>query len=492
MSIDILNYELPSLDELQIAIDKQLAAPKKGGLAHFVRMAWHILEPSTPLVWGKVLDLVCDDLENIVFNPRFEPRWLCNIPPGTMKSMLVSVMFPSWVWTFAPEKTFTGVSHEQGLAIRDSRKMRLLVTSEWYQQRWPLKMASDADAKTLFENERRGFRQAVPFRSMTGRRSDFVIVDDPHSAEDANSAAYREEAARIFRETLPTRVNNTSSAILIIMQRLHVADVSGIILEDENKFGYETLILPMRFEKDRADPKDWRKEEGELLFPERFNEQTVSNLERLLREYGSAGQLQQRPTPRDGGMFKRDWFLLWDKPMPNDVMWVRGYDLAASTKTSADKTSSIKMGITADKQIIIADCQDERLSPADIKTRMLNNAQFDGQHVRISIPRDPAAAGLAAVETYRQLLVGYDCRFSPESGDKQLRAMPLAAQAEAGGVFLMKGNWNETFLDEVCNFPNAKHDDIVDASSRAFNELMQMSRPVKNKVATYGGRLVRN
>src|SRR5690606_34559308 len=121
-------------------------------------------------------------------------------------------------------KSFTGASHEQGLAVRDARKMRLLIESEWYQERWPLKLAGDANAKMNFENEHRGFRQAVPFRSMTGRRSDFVIIDDPHSAEDANSVAARDEATRIFRETLPTRVNNDQSVIIVIMQRLHEGD----------------------------------------------------------------------------------------------------------------------------------------------------------------------------------------------------------------------------------------------------------------------------
>src|SRR5690606_10698400 len=153
----------------------------------------HVLEPTTPLTWGKPLDVMCEVLEEIFYNPGFQPRLLANVSPGSMKSLLWSVIFPAWVWSLDPTKSFTGVAHEQGLAIRDARKMRLLVESEWYQARWPLAMASDANAKTYFENEYRGFRQAVPFRSMTGRRSDFVIVDDPHSAEDANSPAYREE-----------------------------------------------------------------------------------------------------------------------------------------------------------------------------------------------------------------------------------------------------------------------------------------------------------
>lgn len=492
MSINLSNIELPSSHEIQIAIDRAKCQPRIGGFAEFVKMAWHVLEPSTKLVWGKVMDVVCAELESIILHQTFQPRLLINIPPGTSKSMLTSVLFPAWIWTFKPTHSITGVSHEQGLAIRDARKMRLLIESEWYQERWPLKMAGDANAKTFFENEHKGFRQAVPFRSMTGRRSDLVLVDDPHSAESANSAAERDEAARIFRETLPTRVNNDDSAIIVIMQRLHQADVSGIILEDEDHFGYDTVILPMRYEKDRGCAVDWRTEEGELLFPERFPEKSVQSLEKMLMEYGAASQLQQRPVPRDGGMFKREWFE--DKfmsAMPNDVVWCRGYDLAAGTKKTNDPTASCKIGITSDNKVIIAHVNNERLSPNAVRSLVKTNAEMDGTHVRISIPRDPGQASFTQVEQFRQDLMGYDVRFSPETGDKSVRASPLAAQAEAGGVYLVKGEWNAEFLDQLCNFPNAKHDDMVDAASRAFAGALEMQRKPKPKVSVFGGRILR-
>lgn len=488
MSTAAKNMKLPPFEEIKRAYTRKAC---QRSLAEFVKAAWHVLEPTTPLTWGKIVDVMCEELERIVYEPRFQPRLLMNVPPGTMKSMLVSVMFPAWVWTNNPEKSFTGVSHEQGLAIRDARKMRLLVESDWYQEHWPLKMAGDANAKTLFENEKRGFRQAIPFRSMTGRRSSFVLVDDPHSAEDANSAAYREEIKRIFRETLPTRVNNDESAIIIIMQRLHQEDVSGIILEDEKKFGYETLILPMRFEKDRADPKDWRKEEGELLFPERFSEESVTALERLLLSYGSSGQLQQNPSPRGGGLFKHEWFagkIL--EAMPHDIVLCRGYDLAASIKDSADYTASVKMGKTPDGKIVVCHAEMKKLTPQGVQALVKQNAMADEYGCRISIPRDPGAAAFTQVELFSQNLMGYDVRFSPESGNKQMRVMPFAAQAEAGNVYLLKGEWNTMFLEQLTTFPTAKHDDAVDGASRAFSEILLMTRPTKQKTSVYGGMII--
>lgn len=492
MSIDLSQINLPSFKELQIALDR---AECRESLAEFVKRSWHILEPSTQLRWGWAMDAICEHLEAVT-DGRIK-RLCINVPPGFMKSLLTSVFWPAWEWGPAnkPHMRYIGTSHVKDLAIRDATKTRTLIESEWYQERWPLNLKDDQNAKSNFANKHEGFREAAAFTKMTGKRGDRVILDDPIGAHDANSPAELLSAERAFMETLPTRVNDEDSAIIVIMQRLHERDVTGIILEEELE--YTHLMLPMRFEAERrcytdigfVDP---RKNDGELLFPEFFSEERVNTLEKSLREFGTAGQLQQRPIPRDGGMFKREWFE--DKfigAMPNDVVWARGYDLAAGTKKTNDPTASVKIGLTTDNRVIIAHVNNERLSPNAVRALVKQNAESDGTHVRISIPRDPGQASFTQVEQYRQDLIGYDVRFSPETGDKAMRATPLAAQAEAGGVYLVKGDWNAEFLDQICNFPNAKHDDMVDAASRAFSEVLQMVRKPKPKISTFGGRIVR-
>lgn len=480
--IDFSKVKLPSIEAVQIELDKRRC---KNSLSAFVKAGWHILEPTTPLAWGKVLDVLCGELEQIFFNPGFQPRLMINIPPGAMKSLLVSVFYPAWVWTMEPSHSFTGVAHEQGLAVRDARKMRILVESEWYQARWPLKMAADQNQKLSFENEKRGFRSAVPFSSMTGRRSDTVLLDDLLSAEHANSDAHLVEIERVFKETLPTRVNNDKSAIIVIGQRLCERDVPGIILEHPTKYGYKTVILPMRFEADRADPLDWRTEEGELLFPERFSEQSVDALEELLGAYGTAGQLQQRPSPRDGGLFNRAWFKPLDA-MPNDLTLVRGWDLAATTNATSAWTVGALLGVTRDSKIVIVDIVRGRWTPEGVYRVITQSAEADGHHVRQSVPCDPGQAGIAQKNQIAQNLAGYDVRFSSESGDKVTRALPLSAQAEAGNIFMMKGDWNKTFLDEICMFPGSKFKDQVDACSRAYAEILKMTKNKQSGVSCFG------
>lgn len=475
--------KLPTKEQLSIELDRRQCVR----LSEFVKKSWHILEPTTKLVWGNVLDIICSDLEDVFRNPGFQPRRLYNVPPGSMKSLLVSVMFPAWVWTIDPTKSFTGAAHEQGLAIRDARKMRILIESEWYQARWPLKMAADQNAKTSFENEKLGFRQAVPFGSLTGRRADFLLIDDPISAENANSEAALNESERIFKETLPTRVNNDQSAIIIIMQRLHERDPSGLILEHPQKYGYKTLIFPMRFEEDRADPQDWRTHEGELLFPERFSEEAVSALEEVLGPYAAAGQLQQSPVPRDGGLFNREWFKPLDA-IPNNIRWTRGWDLAATTNATSAYTVGVKLGKTPDGKIVIGHVIRGRWSPEGVYRVVNETAENDGVGVRISIPKDPGQAGVAQQKQFALNLSNFDVRFSPETGDKVTRAMPFSAQAEAGNVYYLKGDWNAAYFDEISMFPNSKFLDQTDATSRAYMELMKLEQ-FNSTVSIYGPKV---
>jgi len=213
-----------------VAIERELCSRS---LAEFAKRAWHVLEPATPLKWGWALEAICLHLEAVTYGQI--NRLLMNVPPGTMKSLLTGVIWPAWEWgpRNLPEMRFVGTAHEEQLAIRDSRRCRDLIKSGWFQALWPIKLLADLDGKREFGNTRKGVRQARAFTSMTGTRSDRVLLDDPISADNANSPAKLEAARIAFTETLPTRVNSDQSAIVVIMQRLNEKDVSGVILDME-------------------------------------------------------------------------------------------------------------------------------------------------------------------------------------------------------------------------------------------------------------------
>lgn len=469
----------------RLAIEREAS---RRSLATFAKLAWLTLEPSTPLKWGWALDAICEHLEAV---SRGEiKRLLMNVPPGSMKSLLTGVIWPAWEWGPAglPQHRFLGTAHSQTLAIRDSLRCRRLIASQWYQDRWPITLTSDQNAKTKFENDKTGFREAMAFTSMTGSRGDRVILDDPISADGANSDAELENARITFTETLPTRVNNDKSAIVVIMQRLHERDTSGVILEAG--LPYEHLCIPMRFEPDRrcstsigwTDP---RKKDGELMFPERFSEEAVQELEKTLGSYASAGQLQQRPAPRGGALFKREDFNVVAS-LPQGCRMVRGWDLAATDDPSAAWTAGALLAQDDSGRLYLADMVRIQGTAAQVEALLKSTAAMDGVAVRGSIPQDPGQAGKMQAQYLVRQLAGFDYRASPESGDKFTRAMPFAAQVEAGNVFLVRGEWNRAFLDEAATFPNGKWKDQIDAVTRAFDMLVVKQRP-KAQTSYVGG-----
>lgn len=372
-----------------------------------------------------------------------------------------------------PHIRFIGASHEQGLATRDTLKMRRLVTSEWFQARWPIRLTGDQNQKTYYENDSTGFRQACAVASMTGRRGDRVVWDDPHSVEASLSPAHRETALRVFQETLPTRLNNpASSAIVVVMQRLHQGDVSGFILEGD--YGYEHLCLPMEYEKDRVcvtslGYPDRRTEEGELLFPERFSREVVERDKKIMGSMATAGQFQQRPAPRGGGFFEWEKIQIVDT-FPRMKALIRYWD-KAGTQDGGAYTAGTLMGLGVDNLFYILDCVRGQWAAPKRESIIKSTAESDGKSVRIWIEQEPGSGGKESAESTIRNLAGYTIKAERPTGDKIARAEPFAVQVEAGNVRMLRASWNDDYMGELRLFPASKYKDQVDSSSGAFNKL---------------------
>lgn len=447
-------------------------------LVDFVRLAWPVIEPGTKYVHGRHVEVMCEYLEACAAGEI--RRLIINVPPGTMKSTLVGVMFPMWLWgpKKRPSERFVGISHEQSLGVRDNLKCRRLASSEWYQRLWPhVKFTRDQNEKINFENAATGFRLVATPSNITGRRGNFVLVDDPISVESANSEVEREKVNLWFQESLPTRMNDPeNSVIILVMQRLHERDPTGFILS--KNWGWEHLMLPMRYEPARRSHGDWRSTEGELLFPERFPEHVVEELENTLKEYASAGQLQQRPTPREGGLFKRHWFdgkIVAQVPQGGRAC--RAWDLAGTVKKTGnnpDWTVGLRMWRVG-PNFYVDNVKRLQESPGVVMGNIKVSAKTDPRGCVIRLPKDPGQAGVAQADNMIKELAGYSVKVVGITGDKETRARPAAVQAEAGNVYLVgdpqNDPWIERFLDELCTFPMGQHDDQVDAFADALNEL---------------------
>ncbi len=488
----------PRLTKLALALEASILTES---FAEFAKAAWHVLEPATKLQWDWPLDAICEHLEAVTDGQI--THLLINVPPGCMKSLLVGVMWPAWEWTDPRRRhyRYLGTSHKDALAMRDNLKCRRLIQSRWYQDRWQVQLTSDQNAKGKFENSDTGFRESMSFTSMTGSRGDRVILDDPLSVDDALSEAELLNAKNTFLESLPTRVNNVFSAIVVIMQRLHEQDTAGIILE--KKLPYVHLMLPMRFEPERRCTtilgfKDPRKKLGELLFPARFGETQVKLLEQTLGVYATAGQLQQRPAPRGGGMFKDKHLKLWarDRPIPDVMFVVQSYDTAFTDNTANDPTACTVWGVFRHPVrkvncALLMDAWDEHLAYTKARKRIVSDwtATYGGRTGANGKPDDlhpgrradniiveNKGSGISILQELRAANVPA-ISYNPGKADKFARASQTMPLYELDLFYVMESTaeptqpvqWARPFVSQLSKFgPGVSaHDDYVDTLTQA-------------------------
>lgn len=283
------------------------------GFAEFVRQFWPIVCPE-PLVWNWHLDVFCEELESIARDRQKDigrELAMC-VPPSSTKSLIVSVLWQPWVWTWWPESRWITCTYEQSLANDLSGDSRALVNSEEYQRAWPLKIVRDADRN--WKNEKGGWRRAVGTGGpITGKHAHFHVGDDLIKEQESRLgppqaiAAVMHKAATFWFGTLITRAIKLGlTARVLVGQRLHPDDPAGQAMREH---GYESIVFPMRFEAKRADPKDCRTIDGELLCEARCDEEGVTKLEYSLGNAGARGQLQQDPQPPGGQLIKPEYMM---------------------------------------------------------------------------------------------------------------------------------------------------------------------------------------
>jgi predicted phage terminase large subunit-like protein len=454
----------------------------------FVKEAWHVIEPGTSLRWNWHLTAMCAHLE-AVSDGRLPPWGIINVPPGSSKSTIVAVLWQAWEWGPRGQRhlRYVSTSFEEGNVTRDTRKCRDLIRSEWYRTLWP-EVEMVRAGETSFANSDTGSREGVTFAGITGKRGDRVVIDDPHSVKGAESEAERTRTVREFLEGGLNRSNDAlTSAMIVVMQRLHETDLTGALLA--RKLGFWHLMIPMEFEPERrcttplvveggrnwTDPRTYT---NELMDPGRFPQEAVDR-QKEAGDYAWAGQYQQRPAPRGGGMFKvpEDWALDRSEGgrvvthCPDGGRTVAGWDAAGSKRKTSPYSVRVKM-TRVGGDYYIRHVVRRRTDPTELDQMVRDVVKDDGLGTFQSLPQDPGQAGKSQKWAWAEQLAGYDFKITPETGDKETRAEPFAAQWGAGRVFLVKGDWNSEYIDELRGFPAGTYKDQVDASSRAFAELV--------------------
>lgn len=442
-------------------------------LAEFVRSAWPILEPSTTYLSNWHIDTIAEIL-TAVTNGEIQ-RLVINVPPGAMKSLLCCVLWPAWEWAEVnPSSRWLFSSYDKSLSTRDSVKCRRVIKSDWYQERYGhrFRLTGDQDVKTLFENDSTGFRMATSVGgSGTGNRADRIVVDDPHKITEADSESVRSNTVEWWATEMSNRGSSAASAYVVVQQRAHFGDVAGWCIDS----GYEQLIIPQEYEGQKhfiLGKEDPREAPGELLWGERFNADWVASQKQALGSYAYAGQHQQRPVPREGGMLKLAWFERYGVApdrKPTDKVII-SLDSANKAKELNDPSVATIWLVRDAKYYLLWVWRDRVEYPA-LKRSVFGLAEKWNPH---EILIEDKASGTQLIQEMR----GGKYSIIPimPEGDKIMRMSLESPAIEAGRVVLPNvAPWLPDYEAEMTQFPRSPTKDQVDSTSQFL--LRMRSRP---------------
>lgn len=396
-------------------------------------------------------------------------RLMIFMPPRHSKSETVTVRYSAFRLEQDPKMNIILGSYNQKLANRFSRK-----TYRIAKQR--IALAKDRKAVEEWETAIGGGIRAVGVGAgITGFGGNLIMIDDPvKNREEAESEAYREKCWDWFNDDLYTRLE-PDGAIVLTMTRWHDDDLAGRLLKEMEEGGehWEVLRLPAIAEE--KDPMG--RKVGQALCPERYDIASLRRAEKKLGAYSFAALYQQRPTPLEGALFKRDWFK--DKIVekePENLKWARGYDLAVSQKTSADYTASFRCGFDKQGNLYISGGFRGRIEYPEQRRYVVQRMKQE-KNTRHGVEK--ALHGEALVQDLRRepTLRAIPLKAVKVDTDKFTRALAWANLAEEGKVYIVRGHWNADFLDECCRFTGKgdAHDDQVDAVSVAVGMLSKKS-----------------
>lgn len=462
----------------------------KNNFGAFIRAAWPVVEPAMQLIDNRHIDAMADHLQAVA---EGDIRFLMiNIGPGYAKSIIASVMFSAWLWARNPQTRVIAATYAAALTIRDSIRTRDLIVSDWFQRlfnpQWRVsRETKEGDYerhdpatggwKMVKENEdwlsnsMTGERRALSVGGKaTGFRGDGQIFDDLLNATDKHSKPARDYARDWAISTMSTRFNDMRKGWRVVIgQRLHEDDPYGAMLATGD---YVHLCLPSEFEHDRKCTtslgegktwEDWRTEEGELLFPELFTPAVIAQAKKDLGSYDYAGQHQQRPAPAEGGLFKRDWWQYYEIAPQFDVIAI-SVDATFKESVDSDYVSIQAWGFIGPRSYLLDRVHDQMGFTSTKQAIRAMRMKWRPDAILI----EDKANGPAIIDDLKRTINGI-IAVDP-AGGKQARAWATQPDIEAGCVYLPEDKaWAQEVVDEAAAFPNAAHDDDVDAMTQALN-----------------------
>lgn len=409
-------------------------------------------------------------------------RLIINMPPRHMKSHAASVAFPAFMLGHDPTARIVTVSYAEELAYKHSNDTRMVMGSDWYRRAFPGTVLSAVkNTQAEFATTRHGLRLATSVGGpLTGRGGNFLIIDDPQKADDGYSDAKRQQVINWYRRTANTRLDNPKTGVIIVVQqRLHEQDLSGVLLEAG---GWTHLNLPAIAETTQVIPTGpdevHVRERGDVLHPERMPLDLLQQVRSEIGEFAFAGQYQQRPAPEGGGIVKLDWFGRYKGELAPHVgdRIIQSWDLAWTASELANY-SVCTTWLYRDYRLYLIDVFRKRLEMPDLVTLIPRHADAWNAE-QVVLERTGVGIGLLQ-QFYREQDPRQErYKHHEPRDDKATRLHKVARFIADGRVYLPEqAPWLQAFERELQSFPNGKYDDQVDSLSQALLWLWHKSPP---------------
>ena len=397
-------------------------------------------------------------------------RLIVNMPPRHTKSEFASYLFPAWMVGKNPKLKVIQTTHTGELAVRFGRKMKNLVdTSEFAQVFEDCKIAADSKAAGRWETNKGGEYYAAGIGgAITGRGADLLIIDDPHSEQDALSETAMDSAYEWYTSG-PRQRLQPGGAIVIVMTRWSTKDLTGKLLNAQSEpkaDKWEVVEFPAIMPSNTPVwPNYWKLEELEAV-------------KASLSEAKWQAQWQQNPTSEEGSIIKREWWKEWrEKEIPDLIHIIQSYDTAFSKKETADFSAITTWGVfyppNKGPHLILVDVRKGRWDFPELKKIALEEYKYWEPETVII---EAKATGTPLTHELRQIGVPV-VNFTPSKGnDKHVRVNSVAPLFEAGKIYYPADKrWAEEVIEECAAFPYGEYDDLVDSTTQALMRFRQGS-----------------
>jgi predicted phage terminase large subunit-like protein len=463
-----VNNKIASSDDLSPAVRRALVDEcMRQDLVAFIRRTFETVVPGESLHLNWHIRAMAHALEQV--RSGLIKRLIITVPPRHLKSITTSVAFPAYVLGHDPSKKFVCVSYSNELSIKHANDCRTVIKSDWYRGIFPrTRISPDKDTETEMLTTMRGGRLATSVGgTLTGRGGNIIILDDPMNPKQAMSEASRTSTIQWFRTTLLSRLNlKGEDAIIIVMQRLHVDDLVGILLEEG---GWDHLDIPAIADGPQKIPMGlktfYRRYEGDVLDSIREPMDVLISMKASMGTMDFSAQYLQRPIPAEGNLIRREWLKYYQVPpdrQPKDMI-VISWDTAMKSTELADYSVGTVWHVQGNKFFLL-DLIRGHYDYPELKRAVLNvKNRWPSSHMLV----EDKGSGTSLIQDLRRDGVPV-ISIRPE-GDKVSRLFANQAQFESGSVwFPQDADWMPDLVSELMAFPSVRHDDQVDSISQAL------------------------